>query len=253
MRKVSLTLVFLAYSVVFGFSTHGDLEIADFSRLSANGNWYFTGEGNVNRDTPGAAAGSMPAPAVSVPANFNFHAVNAHRGAVHNLNISFPWLLLLLLPSAICVGILLGNIFLSVKHKLSSSGYAPFYAPSLATARCASYAPTQRAPQTPVSFTPQAAAPSAPVSLEEKVLDVVFGIPEGMYFDTHTVIKKLCVEHGAAYLAEINNHAKAAQHRTEINSILAYETDIVQKVGNSYSKDIHQKYNECHLFLRIAR
>ena len=89
------------------------------------------------------------------------------------------------------------------------------------------------------------------MDLEKAVRDIITGIPSDAYFDVHTVIQKLLQEHDDVYLMNVGHYTSAAQYHSKISGIIA-ETGIVDKAGNSFSKNIHDKFSECHLFKRKA-
>jgi len=88
------------------------------------------------------------------------------------------------------------------------------------------------------------------MDLEKAIREMIFSIPLGMYFDVHTVVEKLLQEHDDVYLTNVGHYTSAAQYHSKISSLIAHDTDIVEKAGNSYSKNIHDKFSECHLFRR---
>ena len=89
------------------------------------------------------------------------------------------------------------------------------------------------------------------MDFEKTIRQIVSGIPNGMYFDVHAVVQKMLQEHDDVYLMNIGNYASASQYHSKISTVIAQETDIVEKAGSSYSKNIHDKFSECHLFKRI--
>ena len=88
------------------------------------------------------------------------------------------------------------------------------------------------------------------MDLEKAIRQIISGIPAGAYFDVHTVTQKLLQDHDDAYLTNIGNYSSAAQYHSKISGIIAQETDQVEMAGKSYSKNIHDKFSECHLFKR---
>ena len=88
------------------------------------------------------------------------------------------------------------------------------------------------------------------MDLEKAVRDIITGIPSDASFDVHTVIQKLLQEHDDVYLMNVGNYTSAAQYHSKISTIIAHNTDIVDKAGNSFSKNIHDKFSENHLFKR---
>ena len=89
------------------------------------------------------------------------------------------------------------------------------------------------------------------MDLENAIRNIISGIPAGAFFDVHTVTQKLLQDHDDVYLANIGNYTSAAQYHSKISAIIAQETGSVEKAGDSYSKNIHDKFSECHLFKRI--
>jgi len=87
------------------------------------------------------------------------------------------------------------------------------------------------------------------MDLEKTVREIISGIPMEAFFDVHTIIEKLLQEHDEVYLVSVGNYTSAAHYHSRISSIIR-DTDIVETVGNSYSKNIHDKFSECHLFRR---
>ena len=88
------------------------------------------------------------------------------------------------------------------------------------------------------------------MDLESVIREVISNIPLGMFFDVHTIVEKLLQEHDDVYLTNVGNYTSAAHYHSRISSIIGHHINIVEKAGNSYSKNIHDKFNECHLFRR---
>jgi len=89
------------------------------------------------------------------------------------------------------------------------------------------------------------------MNLENAVREIITGIPLDVSFDVHTVVEKMLQEHDDVYLMNIGLYTSASQYHSKISAIVAHNTDIVEKAGNSFSKNIHSKFSECHLFKRI--
>jgi len=88
------------------------------------------------------------------------------------------------------------------------------------------------------------------MDLEKAVREIISGVPSDAFFDVHTVVEKLLQEHDDVYLMNIGHYTSAAQYHSKISAIIAHETDIAERVGDSFSKNIHDKFSECHLFKR---
>ena len=89
------------------------------------------------------------------------------------------------------------------------------------------------------------------MDLEKAIREIVSDIPADVYFDVHAVTQKLLQKHDEVYLTNIGRYSSAAQYHSKISAIIAQETDIVERMGNSHSKNIHDKFSECNLFRRI--
>jgi len=90
-------------------------------------------------------------------------------------------------------------------------------------------------------------------SLERAIRNIIVGIPIDAFFDVHMVIQKLLQEHDEEYLANIGNYTSAAQYHAKISTIIGTDTDLVESIGKSYSKNIHDKFSECNLFKRKSK
>ena len=91
------------------------------------------------------------------------------------------------------------------------------------------------------------------MNLEKTIREIISGIPSGTFFDLHTVVLKMLKEHDEVYLSNTGGHTSIAQYHSKISSIVGQITDLVEIAGNSYSKNIHDKFSECHLFKRISK
>jgi len=88
------------------------------------------------------------------------------------------------------------------------------------------------------------------MDLENAVRSIITGIPADTFFDVHTVIQKLLQEHDDVYLMNIGHYTSASHYHSKISTVITHNSDIAELAGNSYSKNIHDKFNECHLFKR---
>lgn len=88
------------------------------------------------------------------------------------------------------------------------------------------------------------------MEMEKVVKEIISSIPSNAFFDVHTIVEKLLQEHDDVYLTSIGHYTTAAHYHSKISAIIAENTDLVEKAGNSYSKNIHDKFSECHLFKR---
>jgi hypothetical protein len=88
------------------------------------------------------------------------------------------------------------------------------------------------------------------MDLEKAIREIITKIPAETFFDVHTITQMLLQEHDNVYLSNIGNYTSAAQYHSKISTIIAHENDLVDKTGISFSKNIHDKFSECHLFRR---
>ena len=87
-------------------------------------------------------------------------------------------------------------------------------------------------------------------NLENAIREIILYIPLGAFFDVHTIVEILLQQHDEVYLTNVGNYTTAAQYHSRISFIIAHYADLVEKEGDSYSKNIHDKFSECHLFRR---
>jgi len=88
------------------------------------------------------------------------------------------------------------------------------------------------------------------MELEKTIRKLVVDIPAGLFFDVHVIVEKLLQEHDGVYLTNVGQYTSAAQYHAKISTIISQETALVEMAGKSYSKNIHEKFSECHLFKR---
>jgi len=88
------------------------------------------------------------------------------------------------------------------------------------------------------------------MELEKTIRKLVFDIPAGFFFDVHVIVEKLLQEHDGVYLTNVGQYTSAAQYHAKISTIISQNTELVEMAGKSYSKNIHEKFSECHLFKR---
>ena len=74
-------------------------------------------------------------------------------------------------------------------------------------------------------------------------------IKQGYYFDTHTVISLLLQEHHDTYLLGFGNHTATDLYHAAISNMVK-QTSLVEDIGESFSKNVLDNFNECHLWKR---
>jgi len=88
------------------------------------------------------------------------------------------------------------------------------------------------------------------MELERVIRKLLLDIPAGLFFDVHVIVEKLLQEHDGVYLTNVGQYTSAAQYHAKISTIISQNTALVEMAGKSYSKNIHEKFSECHLFKR---
>ena len=88
--------------------------------------------------------------------------------------------------------------------------------------------------------------------MEKTLREIILRVPAGAYFDVHTIVEILLQDHDDVYLSNVGHYRSAAQYHARISTIIGRHAEIVEKAGDSHSKNIHKKFSECHLFRRIA-
>ena len=88
------------------------------------------------------------------------------------------------------------------------------------------------------------------MNFEKAIRDVIYSVPSEMFFDVHTIVEKLLQEHDDVYLMNTGKYTSASQYHSKISTIIAHNDDIAEKVGKSFSRNIHGKFSECYLFKR---
>ncbi|MCL2381523.1 MAG: hypothetical protein FWC64_08000 [Treponema sp.] len=186
---------------------------------------------------PVLAAGGDAAPLAVFPAD--------------ELRPGVPWLLLLLLLLAVVI--IAAVVFFAFRCRKTAGKPGKVMehaAPDPFAAICASAAADGSIDEDWEEAPPlKTGKDSKFADMKKAIRDIISGIPLGAYFDVHAVIQKMLQEHDDVYLMNVGNYTTAAHYHSRISAIIA-ETGMVDKAGNSCSKNIHAKFSECHLFRR---
>jgi len=77
-------------------------------------------------------------------------------------------------------------------------------------------------------------------------------IKQGYYFDSHTVISLLLQEHHDTYLLGfVYYKTDTKRYHAEISKMVK-DSGLVEDIhGESFSKNVHDNFNGCHLWKRI--
>jgi len=208
-------------------------------------------------------------------------------GAAHDSRAQFFWILLILLLFLLGIALIAAHIFFASKHKKKILTAPPQSSGALTPRResgsgtfneqeqTKAYKPIAAQKEEPriviVNTVPAvlAAIPAAAsdrtgaasqknaginadkyMPLEKALREIIFLIPLGTFFDVHTIVELLLQKHDSVYLMNVGRYTSAAMYHSRISALIGHEVDLVDKAGNSYSKNIHAKFSECHIFRR---
>ena len=86
--------------------------------------------------------------------------------------------------------------------------------------------------------------------LKEAIREVIEQIKQGYYFDTHTVILMLLQKYHDEYLSGFGSHKTTELYHAAISNMVKSNSDLVEDIGEAFSKNVHDNFNECHLWRR---
>jgi len=87
--------------------------------------------------------------------------------------------------------------------------------------------------------------------LEKEIKKIIRSIESGYYFDTHTVILLLLQNHHDIYLSGFENYKTTKLYHAAISKMVKSNGDLVEDIGESFSKNVLDNFSECHLWKRI--
>ena len=74
---------------------------------------------------------------------------------------------------------------------------------------------------------------------------IVSVIPKGCIFDAHSIIEYLLQNHSDVYLSSFHNGWTTEYYHSEISKTIAsFEGRIINRVGQCWSQNIHNKFTE---------
>ncbi|MDR3049990.1 MAG: hypothetical protein LBV16_09215 [Elusimicrobiota bacterium] len=90
------------------------------------------------------------------------------------------------------------------------------------------------------------------MEMKEAVKNVLKEIPSGCLFDTHTVINYLLKNNSDAYLSAHKNQNTDLYHGY-ISRVIQVIDELagIEKVGDSWSKNIHDNFTKCACWKKI--
>jgi len=82
--------------------------------------------------------------------------------------------------------------------------------------------------------------------MENTIKAIIEGIPVGLIFDTHMIIDNLLKDYSDIYLKSFVGDSTLTYHG-KIGQIIdkLTETNLIEKAGESWSKNIHGNYSKC--------
>jgi len=86
--------------------------------------------------------------------------------------------------------------------------------------------------------------------LEKAIRKIIQSIELGYYFDTHTVISLLLQKHHDVYLLGSKNYTSTRLYHAAISNMVKSNKDLIKDIGKAFSKNVHDNFNECHLWKR---
>jgi hypothetical protein len=88
--------------------------------------------------------------------------------------------------------------------------------------------------------------------MENTIKTIIDGIPNGLGFDTHTIIEKLIKDYSDVYLKSFCGDSTLAYHG-KIGQIINdfCLTGMIEKIGESWSMNIHGNFSKCTCWRRI--
>jgi len=88
------------------------------------------------------------------------------------------------------------------------------------------------------------------LTLKEAIREIIQSIKSGYYFDSHTVILLLLQKYHDTYLLGSKKHSTTELYHAAISKMVKANDDLVEDIGEAYSKNVLDNFNECHLWKR---
>lgn len=90
--------------------------------------------------------------------------------------------------------------------------------------------------------------------MKELIRKQIMGITEGLIFDTHVVVDSLIQSNTDEYLSNYTGGTTELYHGKIGQVIAGFETGddkLVERVGESWSKNIRDKFSKCTCWKRV--
>jgi hypothetical protein len=86
--------------------------------------------------------------------------------------------------------------------------------------------------------------------LKKATREIIVSIGQGYYFDTHTVILLLLQKYHDTYLSGFGNYTTTELYHAAISSMVKANGDLVEDIGEAFSKNVLDNFSVCHLWRR---
>jgi len=87
-------------------------------------------------------------------------------------------------------------------------------------------------------------------TLNEAIGKIIESIDQNCYFDSHTVILLLLQKYHDTYLSGFGNYTTTELYHAAISKMVKANSDLVEDIGEAYSKNVLDNFSKCHLWKR---
>ncbi|MCR4422615.1 MAG: hypothetical protein GYA61_08305 [Spirochaetales bacterium] len=87
--------------------------------------------------------------------------------------------------------------------------------------------------------------------MEEVIKSIIESIPSGYVFDTHAIIEYLLQNNSDIYLSSYNGNSTELYHGDIGRLIAEFENTIIERVGDSWSLNIHKRFSKCACWRKL--
>jgi len=81
--------------------------------------------------------------------------------------------------------------------------------------------------------------------METIIDEILKDIPKEAIFDSHTIIEIIIGNYSDDYLQNYKHSSTELYHGYIAQLIAKYETSIIERIGQSWSKNLHGKFSIC--------
>lgn len=85
--------------------------------------------------------------------------------------------------------------------------------------------------------------------MNNTIQEIINKIPSGLIFDSHTIINMLIEKYSDVYLSSNTSGLTTELYHAAIGRIIAwFAPNLITRVGDSWSKNIHLGYGKCSVW-----